>query len=129
MGKIEEAIKKINIEVQKRPLRHQRTLIGEYIIDCITTEEAAEKVLNPEKTLAGAMSEIRTKAYYRKEGGMAMIEDSVVYGWAREYFGLTTNPAKKQPEATKPQTAAEAPAPAAKKKEKEVNLDFDSFFA
>lgn len=129
MGKIEEAIKKINIEVQKRPLRHQRTLVGEHIIDCITTEEAAEKILNPKKTLAGAMQEINTKAYSRKEDGVAMIEAAVVYDWAREYFGLTTKHAKKQTEAVKPQTVAEAPAPATQKKEKKVNLDFDSFFA
>ena len=127
MGQIEEAIKKINAEIQKQPNNEYLALIGEHIIDCITTEDTAEEVLKTEKTLAGALREIEANAAKRKSGKVAVVEDAVVYGWAREYFGLTTNPAKKRSETAKPQTAAKVPA--APKKEKEVNLDFDSFFA
>ena len=45
MGKIEDAIKKINVEIQKEPNEEVLAKIGEYIIDQITTEEVAEKIL------------------------------------------------------------------------------------
>ena len=127
MGTIEEAIKMINVEIQKRPADRYLALVGEHIIDCITTETAAKIILDEKKTLSGAIQKIRSEAERQKQGSVAVIEDSVVYGWAREYFGLTDTPQGKWPEATKPQMAAEAPAES--KKEKEINLDFDSFFA
>ena len=92
MGKIEDAIKKINTEIQKEPSNRYLALIGEHIIDNITSEAAAEKVLKEEKTLAKALGGIQNKASKQKTGDCAVIEDSVVYGWAREYFGLTANP-------------------------------------
>ena len=45
MGKIEDAIKKINTEIQKEPSNRYLALVGEHIIDNITSEAAAEKVL------------------------------------------------------------------------------------
>ena len=48
MGKIEDAIKKINVEIQKEPNEEVLAKIGEYIIDQITTEEVAEKILAEE---------------------------------------------------------------------------------
>lgn len=89
MGKIEDAIKKINTEIQKEPSNRYLALVGEHIIDNITSEAAAEKVLKKEKTLAKALGGIQNKASKQKTGNCAVIEDSVVYGWAREYFGLT----------------------------------------
>ncbi len=101
MGKIDEAIKKINTEIQKQPNNRYLALVGEHIIDRITTEAAAEKVLKAEKTLARALTGIQNRASRQKEGNCAVIEDAVVYGWAREYFDLT--------EEANPQTPAEAP--------------------
>ena len=92
MGKIEDAIKMINTEIQKEPSNRYLALVGEHIIDNITSEAAAEKVLKKEKTLAKALAGIENHASKQKEGNCAVIEDSVVYGWAREYFGLTANP-------------------------------------
>lgn len=98
MGKVEEAIKKINTVIQERPNDRHRALIGEHIIDQITTEEAAEGILAPEKTLEGAMDEIERKARERAVRNCAVIEDDVVFRWAREYFGIS--------ETTKPQPSA-----------------------
>lgn len=109
MGKIEEAIKKINIEIQARPNDHYLALIGEYTIDQITTEETAEGILATEKTLAGAIQDIEQKARKRAVGNCAVIEGAVVYSWAREYFGIA--------EAAKPQAAAE-----------NTHLSLDDFF-
>ena len=88
MGKIEDAIKKINEEIQKQPTNQYVALVGEYIIDQITTESAADAVLEERKNLAGAMKEIQNKASKQKTGNVAVVEDAVVYGWAKEYFGL-----------------------------------------
>ena len=101
MGKIEDAIKKINTEIQKEPSNRYLALVGEHIIDNITSEAAAEKVLKEEKTLAKALGGIQNKASKQKTGKCAVIEDSVVYGWAREYFGLTANPQAPAEEAKK----------------------------
>lgn len=114
MGKIEEAIKKINIEVQKKPNDEYIALIGEHIIDQIATEEAADAVLQEEKTLDKAMEEIFKKAKAKASGSRVAIRDDVVYGWAREYFGL-----EKAAEAANPQTAAE---------KESGHLSLDDFF-
>lgn len=94
MGKIEEAIKKINEEVQKDPTNQYLALVGEHIIDRITTEAAAASVLAEDKTLAGVMRQIEAEAKKRSRGNCAVIADDIVYRWARDYFGLseTANP-------------------------------------
>ena len=61
MGKIEDAIKKINTEIQKEPSNRYLALVGEHIIDNITSEAAAKKVLKKE-TLAKALAGIENQA-------------------------------------------------------------------
>lgn len=121
MGKIEEAIKKINNEVQKNQSNTYLMLVGEHIIDCITTEEAAEKVLEEKKNLSGCLQSITGKAQKQKQGNVAVIEDATVYRWAREYFGLETAEQKPHLELVKPQTLAEVP-------KKSGHLSLDDFF-
>lgn len=73
MGKIEDAIKKINTEIQKEPSNRYMALIGEHIIDNITSEAAAEKVLKKEKTLAKALAGIENQASkQRKETALSL---------------------------------------------------------
>lgn len=88
MGKIENAIEKLNNEIQKKPQDLYIALVGEHLIDCITTETAAEKVLEKGKTLEEALKKIRGNAKEKAVGGCAVIADEEVYKWAREYFGL-----------------------------------------
>lgn len=110
MGKIDDAIKKINDEVQKDPENMYIAAVGEHIIDCITTEEAADAALASNKTLSGALegisSHMREKARERhkaaggKNGGCEVlaVPDEEVFKMARKYFGLPeagTCPAKK----------------------------------
>lgn len=117
MGKIEEAIKKINTTIQEKPNDRYRVLVGEHIIDQITTEEAAEKILREDKSLAGAMKAIWMKAaaneWKNEDGKCAVVEGTVVFGWAREYFGID--------ETAKPQ-------PSAEKTQASVHLSLDDFF-
>ena len=67
MGKIEDAIKKINTEIQKEPSNRYLALVGEHIIDNITSEAAAEKVLKKEAeekiaAMETEMDELRMQA-------------------------------------------------------------------
>lgn len=123
MGKIEEAIKKINDEVQKNHSNTNLVRIGEYIIDCITTEEKAEKVLAEKKNLAGCLQNIESKASTYRIGRTAWVDDTVVYGWAREYFDLEETERKPRLELVKPRT----PAPKEEPK-KSKHLSMDDFF-
>lgn len=61
VDKIELAIKNINKEVQSNHQNEYLVLIGEHIIDCITSEEAAEKVLVKGKSMQGCLSHIQTE--------------------------------------------------------------------
>ena len=122
MGKIEEAIKKINDEVQKNHKNTYLVMVGEHIIDCITTETAAEKVLAEKKTLSGCLKSITGKASDHKTGNVAVIDDKTVYGWAREYFGLQeTVEQKPQLEVVKTQTPTVSEPP------KKPRLSMDDF--
>lgn len=118
MGKIENAIEKLNNDIQKHPQDQYRALVGEHLIDCITTEKIADKVLEEGKTLEGALKTILSNAKKiavkehlfkcingeaaaenaKKEAasGCVAIADEEVYKWAREYFGI-----EKQSEAIK----------------------------
>lgn len=121
MGKIEEAIKKINGEVQKSLSDTYLVMVGEHIIDQITTEEAAEKVLVKEKKLSGCLQHIQNEARKKKSGSVAVIDDMTVYSWAREYFGLAAIEQKPHLELVKTQMPAEAP-------KKSNRLSMDDFF-
>lgn len=132
MGKIEEAIKKINDEVQKNHSNTYLVMVGEHIIDCITTEKAAEKILTEKKNLNGCLQSITSKAARHKTGKVAVIDDVTVYGWAREYFGLT-EAAEEKPhlELVKTQPPASEPAfpqTDAEEHKKSKHLSMDDFF-
>lgn len=117
MGKIENAIEKLNNDIQKHPQDQYRALVGEHLIDCITTEEIADKVLEEGKTLEAALKTILSNAKKiavkenlfkcingeaaaenaKKEAasGCVAIADEEVYKWAREYFGIEAMEAEK----------------------------------
>ena len=92
---ISEAIVKITQEVNSINSPHAQVL-GEYLIDHIT-EESAEKILVPEKTLKSAIDSITSSAQKMKNGNGAMVKDDVVFGWLNEYYGISGGKALIQP--------------------------------
>lgn len=124
MGKIEDAIKKINNEVQKNHNNTYLVMVGEHIIDCITTDEAAEQILQGGKNLQGCLSHVQEEARKKKQGNVAVIDDVTVYRWAREYFELEAAENKPRLELVKPQTSAPKEEP-----KKSKHLSMDDFFA
>lgn len=108
MGTIDDAIKKINTEIQKEPNNGYIAAVGEHIIDRIVSEETAAAILPKEKTLSGALEEIRKtmeeKARKRYNGTKSnCVEIAVpkeeIFKMARDYFGLPDMDAR--PEAKK----------------------------
>lgn len=86
----EDAVRKINAEMQAHPADRQLEAIGEYIIDRVSRSEAyAEKVMQEGKTLDGCCKKITEKAKALAGGAkMVMVKDVDVYGWADIYFGF-----------------------------------------
>ena len=76
MGKIENAIEKLNNDIQKHPQDQYRALVGEHLIDCITTEEIADKVLEEGKTLEAALKTITANAKKKAVSNCAVIADA-----------------------------------------------------
>lgn len=130
MGKIEDAIKKINMEIQADPENKFLEAMGEYVIDQIRTEAEAEAVLTEGKSLKKICEEIREKAYkevleaHKKSKGRSC--EVVCYGSEEtidkvmEYFGLAGG-AVPDLKAVKPQTPAEEPT-------KSTHLSLEDFF-
>lgn len=85
---ITKAIEKINTEIQKTPDDRYTAIIGEHLIDQITTEEVATLILQEGKTLGSALQEVRKKAEKQRKGNVAVIEQTEVFSWVMEYFGF-----------------------------------------
>lgn len=61
-------------------------LIAQHIIDHFPGVSKMADLEN--KTLKDCLSSIKSKAQKQAKNGVAAIEDSVVYAWAEEYFGI-----------------------------------------
>ncbi len=83
---ITDAIVKITNEVNSIKSDHAQK-IGEYLIDHMT-EEAAALIMKESKSLEGCIASIVKKARSRAIKNCAVIEDSEVYAWAREYYDI-----------------------------------------
>ena len=109
MGKIQDAIKKINTDIQKRPQDEVFAKLGEYVIDQITTDAAAEIVLAEDKSLEKIFDEIRQDAYkeaLKRKGSQNYVaiacDGQAALDRVMRYFGLS---AEKSPESSKPSLA------------------------
>lgn len=85
---VQEAKEKISQEMAKGSA-HEHAIGGYIIEQLLKSEENAEKVLQPGKSLAGVVKDIKAKAQKAAISGMAMIEDYEVFGWVREYYGIS----------------------------------------
>ncbi len=80
----QEFINKVDKEAENGSAYEK--LIAQHIIDCFID---VSKIDDPEnKNLKGCLGSIRNKAQKQAKNGVAAIEDSIVYTWAEEYFGI-----------------------------------------
>lgn len=68
--------------------------LGDYILaELLTSEDAAAKIGAEGKNLKGCAKSVTDKARQQATDGCAVIENSAVYGWVREYYGIDNAPA------------------------------------
>ncbi len=80
----QEFINKIDKEAENGSAYEK--LIAQHIIDRFLDVSKMADLEN--KTLKDCLSSIRSKAQKQAKNGVAAVEDSVVYRWAEEYFGI-----------------------------------------
>lgn len=66
--------------------------IEERLTEECKTDEAAEKLLDPQKSLKELGDQITKEAREKAEKGVAVISDAEVYERARQYYGLAAEP-------------------------------------
>lgn len=86
---IDNAIRKINTEMQKHPNDRYVEIIGQYIIDRAgSSAELAAKIMQEKKSLKGAMDAIMGAASRAKQGQVAVLTPDTVFGAVDKYFGF-----------------------------------------
>ncbi|GAB6169674.1 hypothetical protein JCM1393_21340 [Clostridium carnis] len=85
---LNKAIKKINDEIEKENNPYVK-IIGEYLLSVIeNNEDAAEKILEKDKTIMKSLESMRKEAEKNKVGNMAMISDEEGFAIVLKYFEI-----------------------------------------
>lgn len=85
---IDKAIAKITEEMMKTDDPAIRA-IEEHLTERCTNTAVAEKLLDPEKTLKGALDAMRAEAKKRAVDGVGVISDEEGFRIVEEYFGIS----------------------------------------
>lgn len=83
---IEEAVAKLDKEAEEIGGQYAQ-IIAQHIIEHeLISVENAEKV--KEKTLKACVDQVKSQARKQAQGGVAVVEDSKVWTWVREFYGF-----------------------------------------
>lgn len=85
---MDEAVKKINGEMQKNPEDLYTEIVGHYIIDRCSDQSVADKVAKPDKSLSGAMGMIMCAARGKTKSNVAVLTPAEVFGAVDRYLGI-----------------------------------------
>ena len=96
----------MTIEEMEKSLEKEKNkyvkIIGEYLVEeAKQNENLKNKIEASSKTLEGCFDYITAQARKKAVGSCAMVEDSTVYHWAREYFEEDNINCEKKPVKTK----------------------------
>lgn len=96
---IENAVKKLTDEMEKNQNHAYIQYVGKYLTEYITQHpEAAEKIMNQDKTIAGSLAEVKKEARKKKTGNVAVLSDQEGFDAVLNYFEVTaTSPAAPAP--------------------------------
>ena len=83
------AIAKINDEMQKDPANKYLEAVGHYVIDKCGSDKNAEAVLDEKKTLKGCMDAVMEEARKQAKNGVCVMADEEVYSLVDKYFSFT----------------------------------------
>ncbi len=124
----EQAIAKINTEMQKDPDNAYLEIIGHYIIDRCADEAVAAIVMAPGKSLSGAAAAVQSAARKKKKGNCGILKDAEVFDVVDVYFGFSFNNDARD-ESIRQVDGGSKPVPHVKKSVSgAINLDFENFF-
>ena len=85
---LNEAIKKIKDEMDKNNNPYIK-VVGEFLLQHLNTNpEAAEKVLDKEKSIIKSLDEMRKAAEKKKVGNCAVLTDEEGFEIVLKYFGI-----------------------------------------
>ena len=121
---MDEAIKKINAEMQKDPQNTYLEIVGHYIIDRCHNEEESKKVLDEKKTLSGAMKEMYEAARKKAKAQCAVMKDSEIFDCIDKYFGFSKSEDARSSSIASIDGAYSAPAK--QSTDKLLDIDFES---
>lgn len=130
MSITDNAIEKINTEMQKDPTNTYIEIIGHYIIDRCTSESVAGLVMDEGKSLNSAWEAVQSAAKKIQKGGCTVLKDSEVFDIIDEHFGFNGDN-NARAESVRQVDGATIPQEKEVKKQKEpfINLDFDNLFS
>lgn len=83
---MENAIEKINKEIQKKPNDVYTEIVGHYIIDRISTSKETADAINSGKTLEGAMDAIKQAARKIAVDGVGVVRDNEIFDIIDNYL-------------------------------------------
>lgn len=86
---IQQAINHIDEQAEKSHSPLAKTIAQHIIEKFLTNDENAHKALSKDKALEKCASAVNSNARKQAVSGCAVIEDSVVWRWVREYYGFT----------------------------------------
>lgn len=83
---IEEAVAKLDKEAEEIGGQYAQ-IIAQHILEHeLISAENAEKVKG--KTLKACVDQVKSQARKQAQGGVAVVEDSKVWTWVREFYGF-----------------------------------------
>lgn len=93
MNTLEEAVHKLDLEMEKEKNNPYVTAIGEYLVDFLRkNSHNAPEFLEPKKTIVGSLAAMRKVAKGKAVKGMAMLTDEEGFAIVLEYFGAKEKP-------------------------------------
>lgn len=124
----DQAIAKINAEMQKNANDPYTEIIGHYVIDRCLEADCAKKVMNGKKDLLGAMGKVMERAKQAKKGNVAVLMPADVFGEVDQYFGFKTDAAAQMSAmATAAGTTVEQPKPKQEERASGTILNLEDF--
>ena len=125
---IEDAIRRINEEMQKAPSDRMLEAVGQYLIDICTDEDTAKALLDEKKSLAGAISAMREAARKKQHGGYYAMAPDEAWEIVRKYYGLPDDELTAAPHPSAASRQPPSPEGEGKEDAEKIDLDFDSFW-
>jgi len=99
---VKDAIAKLRNEMAQNNSNPYIQVVGEYLINHLNSNpEAAEKILNTDKTVGKSLEEMRKAASGKKVGGVAVLTDQEGFDIVLKYFDIDTKTAQNVTEGPK----------------------------